>query len=40
MDTTDEGIEIKDGKLEAYLSLDEIAGILEAYPEVTIRIEK
>jgi len=31
---------IIDGKLEAYLSPEEIACILEQYPEVTIRIEK
>ena len=37
--TTDE-CKIIDGKLEAYLSPDEIAGILEQYPEITIRIEK
>ncbi len=39
MDTIDE-CKIIDGKLEVYLSPEEIAGILEAYPDVTIRIEK
>ena len=40
MDTTDTGIEIKDGGIEVYLSPEEIAGILREYPDVTIRIEK
>lgn len=40
MDTTDTGIEIKDGKLEAYLSPEEIAGILREYPDLVVSIGK
>ncbi len=31
---------IIDGKLEVYLSPEEIAGILREYPDITVRIEK
>ena len=40
MDTTDTGIEIKDGGIVVDIPIESFAGILEAYPDVTIRIEK
>jgi len=36
---TDE-YKIIDGKIEAYLSPEEIAGILREYPDITVRLEK
>jgi hypothetical protein len=40
MDMTDTGIEIKDGGVVVDIPVESLAGILEAYPDVTIRIGK
>jgi hypothetical protein len=38
--TTDEGIEIKDGGIVVDIPIEALIGILEQYPDVTLRLEK